>query len=60
MRGNYGTETHGDPEFWPAHFHLAVSYSESGQEEAAQAEAAEVLRLSPNFSLEVMQQTLPL
>jgi adenylate cyclase len=48
-----------DPEFWPGHFHLAVSYSESGQDDAAQAEAAEVLRLSPTFSLEVMRQALP-
>jgi adenylate cyclase len=48
-----------EPEFWPAHFQLVVSYSEAGQEEAAQAEAAEVLRLSPKFSLEVMRQTLP-
>jgi adenylate cyclase len=48
-----------DPEFWPAHFHLAVSLSESGQAEEAQAEAAEVLRLSPKFSLEVTRQTLP-
>lgn len=48
-----------DPEFWPAHLHLAVNSSESGQEAAAQAEAAEVLRLSPKFSLEAMRQTLP-
>ena len=48
-----------DPDFWPAHFHLAVSLSESGQAEEAQAEAAEVLRLSPKFSLEVTRQTLP-
>jgi adenylate cyclase len=48
-----------DPEFWPAHLHLAVNYSEFGQEAAAQAEAAEVLRLSPKFTLEIMRQALP-
>lgn len=48
-----------EPEFWPAHFHLTISYSEAGQEDAAQAHAAEVLRLSPTFSLEAMRQTLP-
>jgi len=48
-----------DPEFWPGHFHLAVNYSECGQEAAAEAEAAEVLRLSPKFSLEAMRQALP-
>jgi adenylate cyclase len=48
-----------DPEFWPAHLHLAVSLSESGQEEEAWVEATEVLRLSPKFSLEAMRQALP-
>jgi hypothetical protein len=36
-----------------------MSYSELGEEEAARAEAAEVLRLSPNFSLESMRQRNP-
>ena len=38
---------------------LAAAYSEVGREPEAQAEAAEVLRLSPHYSLEVMQQRWP-
>jgi adenylate cyclase len=36
-----------------SHLNLAAAYSELGREEEARAEAAEVLRLSPNFSVEV-------
>jgi TolB-like protein/Flp pilus assembly protein TadD len=43
-----------------AHVGLAGIYSELGREEEARAEAAEVLRLSPNFSLEIHRQRLPL
>lgn len=43
----------------PAHRILIVIYSELGQDEEARAEAAEVLRLNPNFSLEVWKQTVP-
>lgn len=43
-----------------AHLHLAAAYSELGQEAEARAEAAEALRLSPNFSLEVLRQAAPL
>ena len=42
-----------------AHLFLAVAYSESGREEEARAAAAEVLRISPKFSLEVMKQRAP-
>jgi adenylate cyclase len=42
-----------NPNDFNAHFHLAAAYSELGREEEARAEAAEVLRLSPNFSVEV-------
>jgi adenylate cyclase len=42
-----------------AHLELAATYSELGREEDARAEVAEVLRLSPNFSLEVHRQRLP-
>jgi adenylate cyclase len=42
-----------------SHLVLAISYSELGREEA-RAEAAEVLRLSPNYSLEVIRQTWPI
>jgi len=39
-----------------AHLYLAAIYSETGQEEAARAEAAEILRVNPQFSLEVWRQ----
>jgi tetratricopeptide (TPR) repeat protein len=42
-----------------AHLELAATYSELGREEEARAEATEVLRISPHFSLEVYRQRLP-
>lgn len=42
-----------------AHLHLAAVYSELGQDAEAQAEAAEVLRINPNWSLEVWKQRVP-
>ena len=48
-----------NPDFLPAHAILAAIYSELGREEEARAEAAEVLQISPNFSLEVLRQRLP-
>jgi adenylate cyclase len=48
-----------NPDFLPSHFHLAVIYSELGREEEARTEAAEILRMSPDFSLEVWRQRLP-
>jgi adenylate cyclase len=48
------------PNFLPAHLTLAVVYSELGQAAEAQAEAATVLRLNPNFSLEVHRQREPI
>ena len=48
-----------NPDYWPAHTELLVAYSESGQEAEAQAEAAEILRIHPNYSLEVIGQRLP-
>jgi adenylate cyclase len=47
------------PNLLPAHVNLAVSYSELGREEEARAEAAEVLKISPNFSLEGVRQMWP-
>jgi tetratricopeptide (TPR) repeat protein len=38
---------------------LAIAYSELGRTEEAQAAAAEVMRISPNFSLEVWRQRVP-
>jgi adenylate cyclase len=48
------------PDFLPAHLVLAMMYSEGGREEEARAEAAEILRINPHFSLEVWRQTAPL
>src|SRR5262249_22794644 len=45
-----------NPNYLPTHLFLAVISSELGQEEEARAEVAEILRLSPNFSLEVLRQ----
>ena len=41
------------PNILGAHLVLAAAYSELGKDAEARAEAAEVLRLNPNFSLEV-------
>jgi TolB-like protein/Flp pilus assembly protein TadD len=48
-----------NPALLPVHVNLAVIYSELGQEQEARAEAAEVLRLNPQFSLEVLRQISP-
>ena len=48
-----------NPDYLYAHLNLAAAYSELGQEEKARAAAAEILRLNPHFSLEVMRQTSP-
>jgi adenylate cyclase len=48
-----------NPDFLPAHVHLLVAYNELGQEVEARTAAAEFLRISPNFSLEVYRQRLP-
>jgi adenylate cyclase len=42
------------------HLTLAAVYSELGREAEARAEAAEVLRINPHFSLEVHRQREPL
>jgi adenylate cyclase len=47
------------PNWLATHLYLAVIYSESGREEEARAEAAEVLKLSPNSSVEGWRQRLP-
>ena len=41
------------------HLILAIAYSELEREEEARAAAAEVLRINPKFSLEVMKQRAP-
>jgi adenylate cyclase len=47
------------PDILGAHLTLAAVYSELGKEAEARAEASEVLRLNPNFSLEVHRQRSP-
>jgi len=48
-----------DSYFVFAHLVLASCYAELGREEEARAAAAEVLRINPNFSLEVWRQMIP-
>jgi TolB-like protein/Tfp pilus assembly protein PilF len=48
------------PNILGAHLTLAAVYSELGQEAEAHAAATEVLRLNPNFSLEVHKQRMPI
>jgi adenylate cyclase len=48
------------PNFLPSHLMLAAVYSELGQAAEARAEAAEVLRLNPKFSLAVHRQRMPI
>jgi adenylate cyclase len=48
------------PNILGAHLTLAAVYSELGREAEARAEVAEVLRLNPQFSLEVHKQKSPI
>jgi adenylate cyclase len=48
------------PKKLDTHLMLAVVYSELGQAAEARAEAAEVLRLNPHFSLAVHKQRVPI
>ena len=47
------------PDNITAHLGLAVTYSLMGREKEARAEAAEVLRINPKFSLDYYAKTLP-
>jgi adenylate cyclase len=49
----------GTPIDLDAHLFLAAVYSELGRDTEAQAEAAEVLRINPKWSLEVWKQRAP-
>jgi adenylate cyclase len=46
------------PNLLPAHYVLAVDYIELGREPQARAEAAEILRISPNFSVDTLVQRI--
>ena len=43
-----------------AHVNLAICYVELGQLEEARSTGTEILRLNPNFSLEVHKQRVPI
>jgi adenylate cyclase len=47
------------PDNFLAHLGLVVTYSMMGREQEARAEAAEVLRLNPNFSVDNYSRVLP-
>ena len=49
---------HLNPNWLPTHLYLAGIYGELGREAEARAEVAEVLRLSPKYSLEGVEQRL--
>jgi adenylate cyclase len=48
-----------NPDHLTAHVLLAVIYSELDRMQEAQAEAAQILRISPQYSLAVMKQHMP-
>jgi adenylate cyclase len=48
------------PDYIVAHIGLAIIYSSMGREQEARAEAAEVLRIDPKFSLDYFAKTVPL
>jgi tetratricopeptide (TPR) repeat protein len=48
-----------NPNLGVAHVNLAVVYAEAGLEKEAQAEGAEILRLTPSFSLAIASQRFP-
>ena len=48
------------PNILGTHLTLAAAYSELGREAEARAEAAEVLRINPHFSLEVHRERVPI
>jgi len=47
------------PNYWIARAFLAATYIMAGREEEGRAEAAEVLRIHPKFSLEKLAKSLP-
>ncbi len=49
-----------NPDFLPTHIVLAFIYGETGQKDKARGEVAEILRISPHYSLEVVRETVPI
>ena len=50
---------HLEPDNINAHISLAATYSMMGREKEARAEAAEVLRINPKFSVDIYAKTIP-
>ncbi|HJY80672.1 MAG TPA: adenylate/guanylate cyclase domain-containing protein [Candidatus Binatia bacterium] len=48
-----------NPDHLTAHILLAATYCELGREEEARAEATEILRINPNYSLTLVQERVP-
>jgi adenylate cyclase len=48
-----------EPDYLMSHIFLAATYNLAGKEEQARAEAAEVLRLQPKFSVEKLAKAFP-
>jgi len=49
---------HNDPNSFMAHLMMIVVYSLSGRDEGARAEAAEAIRINPNFSVEEFERAV--
>jgi adenylate cyclase len=49
----------GAPDFIVAHINLAATYSLMGREKEARAEAEEVLRINPKYSVDSMAKRVP-
>jgi hypothetical protein len=47
------------PDSLVTHLVLAIIYTDLGEEDAAREEVAEMRRISPRFSLEVLRQRFP-
>jgi adenylate cyclase len=48
-----------DPDFPSTHIVLAIIYSKTGKDKEARAEVAEILRINPNFSMELVRERTP-
>jgi adenylate cyclase len=56
---SYKKAFEGKPNYWMPRVFLAATYSMAGRDEMARAEAAEVLRINPKFSLIKLSRSLP-
>ena len=48
-----------DPDFPSTHIVLAIIYGKTGKDKEARAEVAEILRINPNFSMELLRERIP-